>query len=206
MSDLGDDLKEVHEEVGSAFAIVRDDAEISGEFCIMKKNSQVTKPFTREFFMECKFDWDTEIIAGDIVRVTDGRHFMVMNKTPAIYQNEAIEQQAVLYKCNVAGTLQRISGEGTYDAEYKPGAEFVTIKSDVYGLLTESLYNYDLETNEELALLGFEDHEFYVPNSVGIQIFDRFIPVSGETPLLVESIKKRRYDSVDVVTLSIDPR
>jgi len=206
MSELGEDLNEVHEEVGTSFTILRDAGEISGEYCIMKKNAQVTKPFTREFFMEGKFNWDSGLVAGDVVRASDGRHFILMNETPAMYQDEAIEQLGVLYKCNVSGELQRISGEAGYDDEYNSTASFVTIKESCYGLLTESLYGHDVETDEEIALLGLENHEFYTPHSMGVQRFDRLIPVSGEDSLMVESVKTRKYDSVDVVTLSLDRR
>jgi len=206
MSELGEDISEVHEEVGVSFTILRDSGNISGEYCILKKNAQVTKPFTREFFMEGKFDWNTGLVAGDVVQVSDDRVFIVMNKTPAMYQDEAIEQLGVLYKCNVSGELQRISGENTYDDNYNAMASFAMVKDACYGLLTESLYGHDMETDEEMALLGLENHEFYVPHSMGVQKFDRLIPVSGENALMVEAIKTRRYDSVDVVTLSLDRR
>lgn len=205
MSDLGEDIKEVHEEVGSSFTVIRDAGNISGEYCILKPNSQVTKPFTREFFMEGKFAWDTVSEAGDVLRTSDGRNFLHMNKTPVIYADEIIEHASVLYKCNVSGELQRISGEGTWDANYQSSARFESQRQTCYGLMTAALYGHDMESDEELALLGLENHELYVPHSYGVEVYDRYIPISGEK-YMAETVKTRKYDNVDVVTLVNDTR
>lgn len=205
MSELGDDIKETHEAVGDAVTILRDAGNLAGEYCILKQNRQVTKPFVREFFQEGKFDWDTDAVSGDVIQLDDGRRFIVMNKTPVRFANETIEHAAVLYKCNVSGEVLRISGEATYDANYQLRAAFMSQRTTAHGLLTEALYGHDLETDEELALLGLENHELYIPRQYGIHAMDRYIPASGEI-LMVEAVRHRKYDNVDVATLVVDLR
>ena len=84
-------------------------------------------------------------------------------------------------------------------------AVFVSIKSDAYSLLTEPLFSGYLDTESELANIGIERQELYIPSSFGIQTLDRFEPTSGEY-YIVESIRTRRFPGVDVVVLGEDTR
>jgi hypothetical protein len=50
-----------------------------------------------------------------------------------------------------------------------------------------------------------EKHELYVPSFYGIRVGDRFEPVSGEF-VQVDTIKRRRYQSIDVCEVTEDTR
>ena len=106
-----DSVKRTIESVGTALTILRDGGDVTGEYCDVEPNSQVTKPFVREFFLEASLVFDTEVVPGDVVQFDDGRKLLVMNSTPAQFRNEVITNEAVLYKCNVSGELWRSSGE-----------------------------------------------------------------------------------------------
>lgn len=201
----GDKIKVAHRKVGLTFTVLRDSGNLSGEYCIIEENRQVTKPFIREYFQEAQFGYDSLVEAGDVILTSDLRHMMVMNLTPSIFRNETVEKAAVLYKCNVSGELSRLSGEQTWDSNYELQSNFVSVKNDCYGLLTESLYGNDLEENEELGNLGLESDELYVPSSYGIRVHDRYSVSSGEY-YRVESVSKRKYDNIDVATLGEDTR
>lgn len=206
MSDLGDDINEVHAEVGNSFGLVRSGQAINtGEYLIPKINRQVTKPFIREFFLEASFDWDSVTQAGDIVQLNDGRDFMVMNLTPVMFQDETIEKVGTLYKCNVSGQIMRPSETEGWDADYREVGSFTQVSQNVYALQTEALYGHKLDLGSELGELGLENHELYLPASSGIKVFDRYQPVSGEY-YKVETIKKRRFDNVWVCEISEDTR
>lgn len=205
MSDLGDDINEIHTENGNSFDLIRAGQSVSSdEYCIIKLNRQVTKPFIREFFLEAKFNWDTETLAGDVVALDDGRNYMVMNLSPIMFQNEVIEYTATLYKCNVSGEIVRPSGE-YWDDDYRALETYPVHASTVYALQTEALYGNDMDTENELGALGLENHELYIPSGYGIRILDRYRPVSGEY-YKVETINKRRYDNVWVCELTEDTR
>lgn len=205
MGDIGDDIKEAHQEVGITFSVIRDSGNISGEYLIIKQNRQVTKPFIREFFQEARFDYDTSVLAGDVILTSDGRHFMVMNLTPTQMMEETIEKEAVLYKCNVSGQIKRLSGDQQWDDNYDLGESWSTIKSNAYGLMTEALYGNDLEADEELGLLGLENNELYIPAGYGLQVHDRYQSTSGEY-FKVDKIAKRKYDNVYVANIGEDTR
>lgn len=208
MSLLGIDIKDVFSEVGISFNILRTPT-ISGEFLDYEPNSQVTKPFIREFFLECTFPYDTDTIDGDVIQfmpsgeVNGGDKYLVMNKTPDIFENQVISFAGVLYKSNVSGELLRPSGESGWDSNYKKVPRYNQISNNVHALFTEPLFGGELEQDEELALLGLEKQELYIPTSFGVQPFDRFIPTSGEM-YRIESVKKRRFKGVDVCVLSED--
>lgn len=206
---LGTDIKEVFSEVGIAYNILRSET-ISGEYLDWEPNSQVTKPFIREFFLECTFANDTKAVDGDVIQfmpsgeIYGGDKYLIMNKTPDIFENEILAFAGVLYKCNVSGELLRPSGE-VWDRNYRKAPAFHIVSGEVHALFTEPLFGGELETEEELSLLGIEKQDLYVPTSYGVQPLDRFIPASGEV-YLVESIKKRRFKGVDVAVLSEDTR
>ena len=205
MTSLGTKINRLHRKIGETLTIIRDSGNVDGEYCLIESNAQVTKPFIREFFQDGFFDHDTNVTAGDLVWVSDGRYFMVMNMTPERFQNGTIEQAAVLYKCNVSGQLYRYSGEATWDDDYDLVAAPVLIKSDCYGLLTEALYGNDLNENRELGNLGLQEHELYIPASVGVEVHDRYQVSSGEY-YRVETIAKRRYENIDVAIVGEDTR
>lgn len=205
MSDLGEDIQDAHIDVGTSFEVIRSGGNLSGEYCILQTNRQVTKPFIREFFQDGRFSYATQVVAGDVILSSDGRHFLAMNLTPTVFQDEIIENSIVLYKCNVSGELLRPSEEEGWNSEYRMTGGFAQVAQDVFALQTEALYGHELDSDNELADLGLEEHELYVPASSGIQILDRYQATSGEY-FKVETIKKRRFDQVWVCQLTEDTR
>ena len=203
---IGPDIKEVYEEVGTAFTILRTGGDVAGGHLHFNLNRQVTKPFIREFFVEAFFAYDTGTQPGEVLKFdTTADVYLVMNKTPQLFEDEIIQYHGVLYKCNVSGELQRPSGEAEWDTDYRKQTVFETLESECYALQTEALYGHDLDTDEELGMLGVENHELYLSASWEIRQLDRYVPVSGEN-FRVDVIKKRRYPAVDVAELSKDTR
>jgi hypothetical protein len=202
---VGDNIKVAHQAVGLTFTIMRDTGNISGEYCIIKQNRQVTKPFIREFFQEARFGYDSQVIAGDLILTSDGRYMMVMNLTPKTLMNETIEKESVLYKCNVSGQLLRYSGEQTWDDDYELKAETLVVRENCYGLLTEALYGNELEEDEELGNLGLSSNELYVPASYSVYPHDRY-KISDNEYYRIETIAKRKYDNINVAIVGEDNR
>lgn len=210
MAGLGSDIKEVFQDVGVAYNILRAPV-LSGEYLDYEENSQVTKPFIREFFLECTLAHDTQVVDGDVIQfmpsgeAQGGERYLVMNKTTSIFENALIAFEGVLYKSNVSGELLRPSGEVWDNQTYHKKTAFEVVSSKVYALQTEPLFGGELEAEEELALLGLEKQDLFIPVSFNAQPMDRYVPVSGEA-YLIESIKKRRFKGVDVCVLSEDTR
>lgn len=211
---IGPDLKEAISEIGVTVSIFKDNGNntnsvISGERILYKANSQATKPFIREFFLEAQTPYDTQANAGDVLGFdATNDKYIIMNSTPVLFENEVIKNDVVLYKCNVSGEIQRVSGEtrGQWNATtLKKSVTWETIRSNAYALQTEGIYGNAELPEAPIGAIPDVKHELYIPSSYGIQKLDRYQPVSGEY-YRVEAVFHRRYDSVDVAVLKDDTR
>jgi hypothetical protein len=206
MATLGDDIGEVFEEVGVHFSVIRGgEAFDSGEYLVYDLNRQVTKPFIREHFLEAEMSYIASLRTGDIAVFDDGRKFLVMNRTAEQFENEAVLQNAVLYMSNASVRILRSEGED-WDENYLKIPRWSPIHSgEVDALITEALYGHSLESDKELAMIGIENHELYIPKWVGIEVRDRVEWSSGEF-YQINTVMKRRYSGIDVAELGVDTR
>lgn len=203
---IGPEIKEVLQEVGATYTILRDVGNVTGEKTYYKTNSQVTKPFIREFFLEAWFQYDTSAIGGDYIQFSvTGDIFIVMNSTPYLFENQVIRYDVVLYKCNeIVDVVRPIEGDD-WNADYRKLTTWRYIAEQKPVLITTPLFGHDLATDEELGYLGLTVNEMFAPSSLGIQILDR-IRITSTDYHRIETIKRRRYKDVDVFELGEDSR
>lgn len=203
---IGPDIEEVLNEVGTSYSILRDSGNLTGEKTYYKTNTQVTKPFIREFFLEAWLPYDTQAVAGDYIQfITTGAVYLVMNKTPHMFEDAIIKYDSVLYKCNVVIDVLRPVESDDWDSNYRKLTTWRYIAERKYALITTPLYGHDLSTDEELGYLGLETHEMYAPISLNILTLDRIRLTSLEY-FIVETIKPRRYEGINVFELGEDTR
>jgi hypothetical protein len=202
---IGPDIKEAIVEVGTKYTVLRDAGDITENYLDYETNAQVTKPFIREFFLEAQVCYDSPVVGGDTIQfTTTGEKYFVMNSTPSMFENAIISYDVVLYKTNVVITLLRPSEFRDPDT-YEMRTSWTTVFSGKPALLTSPLYGIDLDTDEQLGLIGLQTHELYVPLSYGLQVMDRLHLSTGEF-YRVEAIKKRRYSGIEVVDVGEDTR
>lgn len=202
---IGPDIEEALDEVGTVITIVRQSGNVTGETIYFKPNAQVTKPFIREFFLEAWFSYNSQAVAGDIVEFNvTGDRYIVMNFTPLIFENEIIKYDVVLYKANISPTILR-PREIRDPQTYQMRTVWDVVGTAVDCLLTTPLHGHDLETDEQIGLLGIQNHELYVPESIGVKALDR-IRLSSAENYRVETVKKRRYSNVTVFDIGEDTR
>jgi hypothetical protein len=196
-----EDIKSAYIEVGSSYNVLN---KVSGEYCMYELNSQVTKPFIREFFLEAYLPSDTQARAGDVIEFETTRtRYLVMNSTPDMLENQVIENACVLYKVNCTGEIRR--PVETRNAQYKVGTEWQTIAASTNALITEVLFGYMMSDEDDLGMLGIKKDDFYIPSSYGIRVLDRIEPFSGEFRM-VTAIRKHTYPNVDFCTVEVDTR
>lgn len=201
---IGADVKWQLRDIGVGFNIVRDLGTISGEFCYTEPNAQATKPFIREFFLESWFQYDTSVVEGDLIQfTTTNTPYLVMNKTPDIVENGIIKYDGVLYKCNTSGEFLRPS---TAEVNYRKTNTWTSVKTNAYSLMTGIIFGSGIEEENQLIAVGLSRNELYVPERYGIKQFDRYYPVSGEQPYIVNKVVKRRFPGIDVCELVEDNR
>lgn len=216
MVSLGEDIKAVVMEVGLSYNIEREMETISGEYLDYEENTQMTKPFTFQHFLFVKLFFDTQVVPGDVIRfLVDKRRYLVMSALPELFENEIIETSAVLYRCNVIGSLLRPSGE-TDTYSYKRKTSWLPIKTNFPALLTDKLYatRLDEETHDFVAV-DITGLILYVPAYVKPIPLDRFVvsgespyrgAISGEEKYKVTSLETHSFDGVSVVYLEEDTR
>lgn len=202
---IGPDIEEVLEEVGTSFKILYDSGAVEGGFLDFEPNSQVTKPFIREFFLEAMLSYNTSVVSGDVIQFdTTQDCYMVMNFTPSLFENTVINFDAVLYKTNVHIDLYRPTVVS--QANYHDRTVWTLVKANVKALMTSPLYGSSLDEDRELGALGLQMQELYIPMSVGIQTFDKMIIRETGEHWKVDSIKARRFLAISVAELGEDTR
>lgn len=202
---ISEDLKAVILEMGTSFVIERETGDIVGEKFDSETNSQVTKPFIKEHFLEVTFFYDTQVVTGDIIRVTlEDSRYLVMNKTPESFEDTIINYQGIVYKCNVLGSILR--PVPTLDPHtYRTSETWETVKENQYALLTEKLYGTRLEDEQPIGQFNVNALVLYVPKSVGMQVFDRWY-MSEEKFYKAAYKEEHIFPGVDLVYLEEDTR
>ena len=204
---IGPDIKDALNEVGVEYVIIRDSGNISGEIGTLEASSQTTKPLTIESFRKGMTSFDSVIVTGDVIEfpVVDER-YLVTNMLPELFENAIAHYDTVFYKCNIeSGELLRPSGESWDNNSYHKETQWEVIKDNCDAMHVAALYGNDMETDEELALIGLNKNEVLISQSIGAQVLDRWTPYSGEY-YMVSTIDPRRYPNIDVLIVTEDRR
>ena len=189
---IGIDIKEVLEEVSNAITIKRDSGDITGEYTRYLPNSQVTKPFIREFFLEGILAYDTDAVVGDLVEFNvTGETYFLMNKTPAVLENLVYKYDSIFYKTNEVVDILRPSAGSRPSQSYHQSLSWSYVKRSASVLITTPLYGHELDEDEAPGSVTLEVHEMYVPTSWGVRVLDR-VRLSSQVYYQVNSIKPRR--------------
>lgn len=200
---IGPDIEEVLEEECTSFTILRDSGNITGEFLDFEPNTQVTKPFIREFFLEAILAYNTQVRDGDLIQFdVTGDIYLVMNFTAEMFENAVIDYSVVLYKTNV--TLSIFRPSTVESPNYHDRTVWTLVKSGVRALLTSPLYGSELDEERELGALGLQMQELYI--NAGIQTLDKIVVQETGEHYKVDSIKQRRFKTVKVAELGEDTR
>lgn len=200
------DISDVLKEVGVSFTIERVGIPISDiiEYLTYVPNSQVTKPFVREFFLECVFVADTQVVIGDIITfVITNNSYLVMNLTPDLFENEVIRNLAVLYKTNALIDIYhpQFSTVG-YDTTFN----FQLLYSEQKALIAESLFGNIDAFDEHLGSYNLKKSQLYLPQGYNLEEQDRIIVHNTLETYQVETVIKRRFPNVIVADLGEDTR
>jgi len=204
MGDVGNDIKEALEEIGTLAVLTSDDSVSS--YIKLSINNQATKPFIREHFLQAMIPYDTEFVPGNVIYVEENdAHYILMNLTEEFFENETIRYNGVIYKCNVqSGEVLRYSGE-VWDDNYQKKPVFTQVYTGLYALVAEALYQNRLDEGQDFGLVDLKKQEFYIPKNYDIRVKDRVLVASGEY-YAVNAIISHRYPGVNVLVLEEDTR
>ena len=99
---LGVDIGEVYDELGAIVSIVNRVPVVTGQRVLYDVNAQATKPFIREYHLDGSLPYETLITPQDVIHIIEtDKYYMIMNKTPELFENSVVEWNVVLYLCNL---------------------------------------------------------------------------------------------------------
>jgi len=172
---VGYDVKDAINEVGRSFKILRTPV-IEGEKVLFESDYS---PSLTNLVLKVYFYWDTEVVSGDLIQVSDGT-FIVTAVEPNSLEDEVYLIWGELYRCNLTGTLKRqASGSSYYDTtSYRRSVTWETVVETAYCTLIEGAIGGSLE---EIRPFFVSDGELILifPKYYGIQQEDRLETSSG---------------------------
>jgi len=209
MSGLGADISEVYAELGALATIVNRNPVVTGERVLYDVNAQATKPFIREYHLDASLAYDTEITPNDVILLTaTNKYYMIMNKTPELFENEVVEWNVVLYLCNLPVTAHILRPVEVRDpATYKIVHGWQVLYDDpIYGLASDRFFGAEID--QETPKAGqFQKWkiDLYIPKFYAIQPLDRIFMTETEY-YKVEAIEAHHYPGVNMALLVEDTR
>ncbi|MFA5394425.1 MAG: hypothetical protein WC346_00215 [Methanogenium sp.] len=206
---LGADIKEVYTELGTSISIISRSPIVTGEKLIYEINSQATKPFIREHHIDCTAPYDSLITTDDIIEFDEtGDHYLVMNKTPEMFEDAVVEYNMVLYKCNLPVTAHILRPIEIRDPiTYKIVSGWhVVVDAPVYGLISDRAFGSEIA--QEVPTAGqfpIWRIDLYLPKSYDVKPLDRLL-ISSTEYYKIETIEKYYYPGVNQILLVEDTR
>lgn len=208
MAGIGDDIKEVLNELGTTSYISRVNGSTYEEKLDIESFPAHSSEFIREFFYIATLTFDTSAINGDNIAFK-GLHFVLTNIVESYFEDEVVDSTAALYKSNVNGVSKRSTI--TTDVNYvkrKTFEEITENPSSVRALQYENKFGMEPLFVEDTQLLLKEKHILILPAGLDIAVGDRWFPdYTDDTKyFMISSIETRRLSDCPICTLSEDTR
>ena len=209
MSGLGPDIDEVYEELGALVSIVNRSPVVTGQRVLYDINAQATKPFIREHQLDASFPYDTLITTNDVIKIiVSDRHYMVMNKTPELFENEIVEWSSVLYLCNIptrAHVVRPVEVRNSQSYNMISGWQ-VLIDSPMYGLLSDRIFGTEIEQqSKEGGQFPIWKITLIAPKYYAVKPLDRLIITETEY-YKIEAVESYYYPGMNQILLVEDTR
>jgi len=210
---LGPDIKEVYEEEGASISIVNKTPIVTGQKILYDINAQGTKPFIREHHIDCSFPYDSLVSVGDVLLMEKTNlNYMVMNKTPDLFENNIVEWLGVIYLCNLPITASIVRPVEVRDKSMSSPDGYgvvngwqVIADSPIYGLLSDRAFGTTLEDTVQEGPDIIRKIDLYIPKFYDIKPLDRLI-VSPTEYYKVSSVQDYEYPGCSLVLLEEDTR
>jgi len=207
MAGLGADLREVYDELGAITHIVNRTPVVTTERILYDLNAQVTKPFIREHFLDATLPYNTLITTDDVIYiVSTDKHYLVMNKTPELFEDGIVEWNAVLYSCNLVSTACILRPVEVRVGYNMTASWSIVAEAPLYGLMSDRLFGSEID--QHTPSVGQEAVwriDLYLPKYYDIKPLDRVYLTDNEY-YKVESVQEYNYPGVCVVLLVEDTR
>lgn len=183
---LGDDIKEVYEEIGMAVTILRAGGDITGEY-IDSEPDAGTSFIRRAFFAST-----TQAVPGDIVEIPalGNKKYLVILLIPDVFENSPFEYGTLLYQCNFQGRVERLAQ--ARNSSYRLELTETEVVNPAYMFRGASDFSLSFE---DFGTVEIKKGEIYFPASYPIEQMDRFVTDAGDV-YRIGAIDEGRYEGI----------
>lgn len=107
MAGIGEDIKDVLQELGTPFTIIHVNGDsVSGESLDYEMYFEQSTEFIRQNCYSGDFQFDTQIVQGDLI-LFDNKKFLMMNVKKTLFENEVVDFSNFFVETNVLGRFSK---------------------------------------------------------------------------------------------------
>ena len=203
---IGLDIAGVINELGTTVIFPERVPAIPNEKIDYESNSQMTKPFTAEHFLNTTFVFNSAVEPGDLVVIKATQiPYRVMNVFSEIFEDEIIHKQCILYKCNELVSI--FSQEETENpVTLETEARWARHTKDLTTLIADKLYASRIDDyTVRFTEIEIKGRIMYVPKHIRVFSKDRVLTKDG-TRYGVTITEDHTFPGMNLVYLEEDTR
>lgn len=206
MAGIGDDIKAVLEELGSSTTIYKYGGTTITEVMDLETFPTSSTEFIRQYFGVLSVAYDSAIAPGDIVFINNC-YYLVILTDRMFFENAPVDITVPACRCNVYGSLKRLSTVTNADYIKVPTWTDVTVEP-LRALQYEDKSGNFQEIEGHLMSFNKEQHSLLLPVFVPVQVDDRWYPSHSNLNEFyrISSIDTRRFENVSICALEEDTR
>jgi len=194
MAGIGDDIKEVFQELGSPVEVNQHFGSPVTEF-VDPSTFESSDPYTRQTVMEISLPFDSTIQSGDIITLTDnGTHLLVVSLNFQRFDQDIVTKEAMIYRCNVLGTVSKFSR--TRDSNYKLVEDWVPTSDEIPCLITGDISQYSVNMEEYGNFVG-QQLSLHITGNVSVEKGNRFTTSDGVV-FSITAVAPYRLNNVNI--------
>jgi len=206
MAGIGDDIKDVLQELGKEVNVYR---HTTGEFLTVESidtegGVKDTTPFESTHMTSFMATYETSIEVGDRLDFTaTSESHLVGVMVSDLFENAVYAKEGVLYKCNTEVDAYRRSGETRDPQSYELVPNWEPVFSGELGLFSGRLSDHDI-ADERYGRFYQSSRKLFISNDLDLQIEDRC--VIDDERYSVETMETHRLPGLKICGLAEDNR
>lgn len=202
---IGDDIKDVLQELGTPISILKlDGSIISGEYIDYEHYYEKVTEFRRQFCYSGDFQFDSAVKQGDVISFDD-KSFLMMNVKRDLFEGEAVITSNYFIECNVTDGVFKRNMETRDPVTRRLSSGWTNLHENCNAVMVEKEVRIHPEQVMNFSLHHFTLYTMAYPDIV---VGDRWFPDAANTSeyYKVMSISKFKFAGLLTIDLQEDAR